>query len=797
MSDTALRTLVQHLRLAVLVEDAARRVRFVNAPFCRMFGIDAPPEALLGADCAGAAIASAPLMADPQGFLDGIARALAARAPTRDELDTADGRRFVRDYLPILRDGRSDGHFWVYTDVTEARAARAAAAEAQERADAEAAAREELVAQMTIGLRTPLHVVLGLADLAAEAQDPDEIRHIAASLRRGARQLLWTVDGLLELGGSSANVTEPFDPVQIVEDVAEALAVTAAERDVTILTEIAELPTRILGHPTRIGRALTQVVATALEDVAPGGRLVLALHAAPGDTIELTLTGAGPRPVRRRASHHGLGASIARALVEGLGGSIRSGIVPGGVRVSLPAPPVPGSPAERPLDGLDVAIAVEDPTEAAAVRGLLRLLAARPRAPVPVHALAHLGEGTPPDVVIASGDVVAASPRAAGRPIPTLWLGHALRHPLSRRSVVDAVRAALGRAVTNAPPRPRPGRILVIEDDPSNGAVMRAMLQREGHHVEVHEDGARGFAAFGTGTWDVVLLDLDLPDLPGTEIARRIRAVDPTTPIVACTAQVTPDARRSCELAGMNAFLGKPFTRDRLLAEVDRWLQRGSEVLILDRAPDTRLLYARWLEAAQIPTVEATTEEAAASRIEGGRVSVVLLGASIPDGLRVVPHLRQHGRVRVVWITADVGASEHARALEAGCDAVLSAPVSRAVLVEAARRLRAGPAAPLGAPDDRPRAHVDREIIELVAPYLAARRDDVAAGRAAVARGELALVARLAHRMKGSGASYGFVGVSEIGAAMESVAERGDADGCTAWITALEDYLTRVEVVPV
>ena len=70
-TSTSLSALVAALPVGLLVETADRRVQVANESFCTMFSIPAPPEALVGADCVGAARAAAPLTADPQGSSTG------------------------------------------------------------------------------------------------------------------------------------------------------------------------------------------------------------------------------------------------------------------------------------------------------------------------------------------------------------------------------------------------------------------------------------------------------------------------------------------------------------------------------------------------------------------------------------------------------------------------------------------------------------------------------------------------------------------------------------------------------
>ena len=118
-TDPRLAAVIAGLAGGVLLEDEARRIVVVNQAFCELFGIPAPPESLVGADCAGAASASAELFDDPEGFVARIDEILADRRPVNGELVVmAAGRRLERDYVPIWIDDTYRGHLWHYRDVS-------------------------------------------------------------------------------------------------------------------------------------------------------------------------------------------------------------------------------------------------------------------------------------------------------------------------------------------------------------------------------------------------------------------------------------------------------------------------------------------------------------------------------------------------------------------------------------------------------------------------------------------------------------------------------------------------------
>ena len=129
----------------------------------------------------------------------------------------------------------------------------------------------------------------------------------------------------------------------------------------------------------------------------------------------------------------------------------------------------------------------------------------------------------------------------------------------------------LGRASAVAPDTDpeEPLRVLVAEDNPTNRLVATRMLARMGHHVDAVEDGAAAVETLRQAPYDVVLMDLMMPGMDGLAATRAIRAAPPPldrTPIIGLTANVHADDEAACRAAGMDGFLAKPVSADRLSA---------------------------------------------------------------------------------------------------------------------------------------------------------------------------------------------------------------------------------------
>jgi CheY-like chemotaxis protein len=122
--------------------------------------------------------------------------------------------------------------------------------------------------------------------------------------------------------------------------------------------------------------------------------------------------------------------------------------------------------------------------------------------------------------------------------------------------------------------RPPSLRILLADDNPVNCRIAVLMLSKDGHRIDVVDDGARAVEALRTTDYDLVLMDVQMPGVDGLEATRRIRRL-PTAragvPVIAITANAMAGDEERCRAAGMNDYVTKPIDRARLLSKVVEW----------------------------------------------------------------------------------------------------------------------------------------------------------------------------------------------------------------------------------
>jgi two-component system, sensor histidine kinase and response regulator len=166
-----------------------------------------------------------------------------------------------------------------------------------------------------------------------------------------------------------------------------------------------------------------------------------------------------------------------------------------------------------------------------------------------------------------------------------------LTKPVKQSDLLDAILNAFAARATGRSPAPRAHarrpatgrrrlRILVAEDNPTNQKLVVALLRGHGHRVVTVADGRQAAAKAAESSFDLILMDVQMPEMDGFEATAAIREQERArgrqTPIVAMTAHAMAGDRERCLAGGMDAYVSKPLRVAQLLATIDSVTERGT-----------------------------------------------------------------------------------------------------------------------------------------------------------------------------------------------------------------------------
>ncbi len=409
-------------------------------------------------------------------------------------------------------------------DISQRAAAMQALLEAHEAAAEAARAKAAFMATVSHEIRTPMHGVLGTVRLLLDQDLGPEQRRLAAIVRESGESLLEVIDQVLDFSKLEAGRVELEDVVfalpEAVESVVRLFGAQAAERGVALWCDIGcGVPSLVSGDPARLRQVLGNLVGNALKFTPRGGtvEVLVAAETPPG----------GLPHVRFRVRDTGIGIAPDRLgrIFEAFEQADRStGRRYGG-------------------SGLGLAIA----------RQIVSAMA---------------GELT---VVSSPGEGSTFTFAVPLRHVP----GEKAYAPARRTPAADLVSAA-GMAGTVPRSAARVARrVLVVDANEVNRLIAVSMLRARGHEVEAAASGREAVAAALAGPYDLILMDVEMPDVDGLAATRALRDDGVAVPIVAVTSHAFAEERARCLETGMHDVLTKPYTPEALDAVVERWAAEG------------------------------------------------------------------------------------------------------------------------------------------------------------------------------------------------------------------------------
>ncbi len=431
--------------------------------------------------------------------------------------------------------GRPTRFVGTNTDITALKGIEAELHDAREAAESANRAKDEFLANVSHEIRTPMNAILGMTELALDASETDGQRQLLSTVKSAARSLLRIIDDLLDFSKITAGMltleVADFSLRSSLGDTLQALAARAHRKGLALVCHVDDdVPDALAGDAGRLRQVLMNLVGNPFKFTPRG-------------VVALEVSTAGPA----QAGDDRVAIVIA---VRDTG----IGIAPEKHAAIFRAFEQGDPSTTRKYGGTGLGLTIS--AQLAALMGGSITVESEPGRGSTFRFTATFARSTAPDGLF--------------------------RRPLDAEVVDTAPRRKLGRL-----------RILVAEDNELNVAVLKALLKQRGAHARFVSNGREALALVDEGAFDVLLLDLHMPEMDGFEVVEAIRRNERTTgqhlQIIALTARSSNRDRERALAAGMDDFLSKPIDVNALWAA----LERVSSTLPDTKAKRSNLLDAR------------------------------------------------------------------------------------------------------------------------------------------------------------------------------------------------------------